>query len=530
MTSQPHLTPDATEHDRLTAALAETITNYLQSSLQHPAISVSAAINQQVLEITLTPGNTAVSPTTLITSVRDLCKTLQLNFIKTLRIYWQEKAGEAPSRREEFSLTEAQGNAASSTTETEAAGNNPWQMLGKLSASVAAATSNAGKAVSDTAMAIGGNLTAATSNAGKAVSDTAMNIGGNLTAATSHVGKAVSDTAMTIGGNLTAATSHAGKAVSDTAMNIGGTLGAAAGSAGDFLSQVTDLALNSPILSRAMDSVDLVNAETALKKLIEQYPTETPRQIAHRLMVEKSIYSGGIGLATSILPGVALATLALDMVAVATLQAEMVYQIAGAYGMDLMAPNRKREVLAIFGIGMGGVHAIELGARLWRTAPMVGGAIGASANAAMTYALGHAACSFYEQQDGQMWGQENLAAAQEESEKYLEAALNQEAIAAEILVRLILVAHPHKSGEEVAAELASLNFTAASMAAIAAHSDSQAPLDTLLQQLDADFALPVLVNCLKIAQIHGSTPETTIVVASLVRKFNIDLTQLPGSV
>ena len=508
MTSQPHLTPDATEHDRLTAALAETITNYLQSSLQHPAISVSAAINQQVLEITLTPGNTAVSPTTLITSVRDLCKTLQLNFIKTLRIYWQEKAGEAPSRREEFSLTEAQGNAASSTTETEAAGNNPWQMLGKLSASVAAATSNAGKAVSDTAMAIGGNLTAATSNAGKAVSDTAMNIGGNLTAATSH----------------------AGKAVSDTAMNIGGTLGAAAGSAGDFLSQVTDLALNSPILSRAMDSVDLVNAETALKKLIEQYPTETPRQIAHRLMVEKSIYSGGIGLATSILPGVALATLALDMVAVATLQAEMVYQIAGAYGMDLMAPNRKREVLAIFGIGMGGVHAIELGARLWRTAPMVGGAIGASANAAMTYALGHAACSFYEQQDGQMWGQENLAAAQEESEKYLEAALNQEAIAAEILVRLILVAHPHKSGEEVAAELASLNFTAASMAAIAAHSDSQAPLDTLLQQLDADFALPVLVNCLKIAQIHGSTPETTIVVASLVRKFNIDLTQLPGSV
>ncbi|HIK11739.1 MAG TPA: hypothetical protein IGS52_16005 [Oscillatoriaceae cyanobacterium M33_DOE_052] len=508
MTSQPHLTPDATEHDRLTAALAETITNYLQSSLQHPAISVSAAINQQVLEITLTPGNTAVSPTTLITSVRDLCKTLQLNFIKTLRIYWQEKAGEAPSRREEFSLTEAQGNAASSTTETEAAGNNPWQMLGKLSASVAAATSNAGKAVSDTA----------------------MNIGGNLTAATSHVGKAVSDTAMTIGGNLTAATSHAGKAVSDTAMNIGGTLGAAAGSAGDFLSQVTDLALNSPILSRAMDSVDLVNAETALKKLIEQYPTETPRQIAHRLMVEKSIYSGGIGLATSILPGVALATLALDMVAVATLQAEMVYQIAGAYGMDLMAPNRKREVLAIFGIGMGGVHAIELGARLWRTAPMVGGAIGASANAAMTYALGHAACSFYEQQDGQMWGQENLAAAQEESEKYLEAALNQEAIAAEILVRLILVAHPHKSGEEVAAELASLNFTAASMAAIAAHSDSQAPLDTLLQQLDADFALPVLVNCLKIAQIHGSTPETTIVVASLVRKFNIDLTQLPGSV
>ena len=120
-----------------------------------------------------------------------------------------------------------------------------------------------------------------------------------------------------------------------------------------------------------------------------------------------------------------------------------------------------------------------------------------------------------------------MAAALEESDKYLEGVLSQEAIAAEILVRLILGDHPHKSREEVATELASLNFTAASMEAISAHSDSQAPLDTLLQQLDADFALPVLVNCLKIAQIYGTTPETTLVVTSLVDKFNIDLTQLP---
>ncbi len=483
MTSKAHFTPDATESDRVAASLAETIAKYLQSSIQHPGVSMSVAINQQVLEVTLEGQNTTVSPKTLITSVRDLCKTLQLNFIKTLRIYWQEKAGEAPSQVEEFSLTETQGNAALSTTETKATGINPWQALGKLSASVAAAASDAGKAVTDTAL--------------------------------------------TIGGGLTAATSNAGKAVTDTALTIGGTLGAAAGSAGDFLGQVTDLVANSPILSHAMDSVDLVKAETALKNLQAQYPTETPRQIAHRLMVEKSIYSGGIGLATSILPGLALATLALDMAAVATLQAEMVYQIAGAYGMDLMAPNRKREVLAIFGIGMGGVHGIKVGSRLLRTAPLVGGAIGATANAALTYAVGHAACRFYEQQDSQIWGEESLAAALEESDKYLEGVLNQEAIAAEILVRLILAAHPHKSRAEVAAELASLNFTAASMEAIAAHSDSQAPLDTLLQQLDADFALPVLVNCLKIAQIHGSTPETSLVVASLVRKFNVDLTQLP---
>ncbi|WP_199246458.1 DUF697 domain-containing protein [[Phormidium] sp. ETS-05] len=527
MTSKAHFNPDGTESDRVAAALAEKISNYLQSSIQHPGISVSAAIDRQVLEVTLSAGNTAVSPNTLITSVRDLCKNLQLNFIKTLRIYWQEKGGKAPAQVAEFPLSEAQGNAALSTPETQATGNNPWQMLAMLSASVAAATSHAGKAVTDTALTIGGNLTAATSHAGKAVTDTALTIGGNLTAATSNAGKAVTDTALAIGDNLTVATSHAGKAVTDTAMVIGGTLGVAADNAGDFLGKVTDFAVNIPFVSDAIAKVNLVNAETALKKLQEQYPTETPQEIAHRLMVEKSMYSGGIGLATSILPGVALATLALDMAAVATLQAEMVYQIAGAYGLDLKAPERQREVLAIFGVGMGGSRAIKVGSRLLRTAPLVGAAIGASANAAMTYALGHAACRFYEAQDGQMWGQKNLAAAQEESEKYLAGVLNQEAIAAEILVRLILAAHPHKSREEVAAELASLNFTAASVAAISAHTDSPPPLDTLMQQLDEDFALPVLVNCLKIAQIHGTTPETTLVVASLVRKFNVDLSALP---
>ncbi|GAB4281550.1 MAG: hypothetical protein Fur0025_10150 [Oscillatoriaceae cyanobacterium] len=483
MTSKAHFNPDATESDRVAAALAQKISNYLQSSIQHPGISLSAAIDRQVLEVTLSAGNTAVSPNTLITSVRDLCKNLQLNFIKTWRIYWQEKGGKAPALVAEFSLTEAEGNVALSIPETEATENNPWQMLGMLSASVAAATSNAGKAVTDTALAIGGNLTAATSNAGKAVADTAL--------------------------------------------AIGGTLGAAADSTGEFLGKVADFVANSPILSRAIESVDLVNAETALKKLQQQYPTETPQEIAHRLMVEKSMYSGSIGLATSILPGIALATLALDMAVVATLQAEMVYQIAGAYGLDLKAPERKREVLAIFGVGIGGVHGIKVGSRLLRTAPLVGAAIGATANAALTYAVGHAACRFYEQQDGQMWGEENLAAAQKESEKYLEGVLSQEAIAAEILVRLILAVHPHKSREEVAAELASLNFTAASVAAISAHADSPAPLDTLVQQLNEDFALPVLVNCLKIAQIHGTTPETTLVVASLVRKFNVDLTALP---
>ncbi|HIK11738.1 MAG TPA: hypothetical protein IGS52_16000 [Oscillatoriaceae cyanobacterium M33_DOE_052] len=487
MTSNPHLTQAETEPDIVSAALAERIADQIEFSIEDPGISVRAALNQQVLEVTLSEGNTAVSPTALISSVRDIRKTGQLNFIKTLRIYWQEKGGEQPLRAEDFPIADSQESEAAEdsalSTETAESGKTPWQTLGKLSASIAAAASD--------------------------------------------LGKTVADTAVTIGGTLGAAASDVGKAVADTAVTIGGTLGVAADRASDFFSKVTEFATNSPVLANAIDSVDLVKAQTALTKLIEQYPEETPQQIAHRLMVEKSIYSGSMGLACSILPGAAVAALAVDLGSVMALQAEMVYQIAGAYGLDLKAPERKPEVLAIFSIGMGGVHAIELGAGLLRGAPVVGSAIGASANAAITYAIGHAACRFYEQQDSQMWGEENLAAAIEESDKYLEEVLSQEAIAAEILVRLILGAHPHKSREEVAAELAFLNFTAASVAAIAAHSDSEALIDTLLQQLDEDFALPVLVNSLKIAQIHGTTPETTLVVTSLVDKFNIDLTQLP---
>ncbi|GAB4281556.1 MAG: hypothetical protein Fur0025_10160 [Oscillatoriaceae cyanobacterium] len=481
------MTQAETEPDIVSAALAESITDQIEFSIQDPGISLRGALNQQVLEVTLEEGNTAVSPATLITSVRDLRKTGKLNFIKTLRIYWREQGEETPPRAEDFSIADLPDSAAeeesASLAETEESGKSPWQALGKLSASIAEAASD--------------------------------------------VGKVVADTAVTIGGTLGAAASDVGKAVADTAVTIGGTLGAAADRASDFFSKVTEFATNSPVLANAINSVDVVKAQTALAKLIEQYPEDNPQQIAHRLMVEKSIYSGSMGLACSILPGAAVGALAMDLGSVMVLQAEMVYQIAGAYGLDLKAPERKQEVLAIFSIGMGGVHAIELGAGLLRGTPVVGSAIGASANAAITYAIGHAACRFYEQQDSQMWGEENLAAAIEESDKYLEEVLSQEAIAAEILVRLIFATHPHKSREEVGAELASLNFTAASVTAISAHSDSPEPLDSLLQQLDEDFALPVLVNCLKIAQIHGTTPETTLVVASLVDKFNIDLTALP---
>ena len=105
----------------------------------------------------------------------------------------------------------------------------------------------------------------------------------------------------------------------------------------------------------ASDSVNLEKAEAAVKKLQQEHPNESPEQIAHRIMVEKATRAGGIGLATSFVPGIALALLAIDLAATTQLQAEMVHQIAAAYGLSLKDPARKGEVLTIFGLGLGEV-------------------------------------------------------------------------------------------------------------------------------------------------------------------------------
>ena len=55
------------------------------------------------------------------------------------------------------------------------------------------------------------------------------------------------------------------------------------------------------------DRVNLDQAEAEVKQLQQDYPNEYPSEIAHRIMVQKAIQAGGIGLASSILPGVAAA-------------------------------------------------------------------------------------------------------------------------------------------------------------------------------------------------------------------------------
>ncbi|MBD2036937.1 hypothetical protein H6F76_18170 [Leptolyngbya sp. FACHB-321] len=92
------------------------------------------------------------------------------------------------------------------------------------------------------------------------------------------------------------------------------------------------------------DQVDLAKAEAAVHKLQQAHPNEAPSQIAHRIMLEKAVYAGSVGLASSLVPGGAIALLAVDLATTSKLQTEMLYQIAAAYGLTLNDPARKRPV------------------------------------------------------------------------------------------------------------------------------------------------------------------------------------------
>lgn len=319
---------------------------------------------------------------------------------------------------------------------------------------------------------------------------------------------------------------NTGKAVVDKAVDLGEAaakqtyrlIGQATQGTGDAVTYVGTLpfvkqaagVLRLDWLVGVSDRIDLAKAEAQVKELQQKYPNEDPSEIAHRIMVEKAIHAGGVGFASSILPGVAAALLAIDLAATTAIQTEMVYEIAAAYGMDLQEPARKGEVLAIFGLALGGSNAMRAGLGFLRNVPLAGAMIGASTNATMLYALGYAARQFYEaklREDTEEPGTETLQAIQQQSEKYLDVAIAQQAGMDQIMVHMILASYPNKNWEDILPELKALQLNADSLKRIAANIKSPKPLGALLEQLNPDFAVPLLAQCRRIAESSGEVSE-----------------------
>jgi len=175
---------------------------------------------------------------------------------------------------------------------------------------------------------------------------------------------------------------------------------------------------------------------------------------------------------------------------------------------------------------LGGNNALKAGLGFIRNVPLAGATIAAGTNATMLYSLGYAASRFYEaklREETAEPSTETLQALQQESEQYLDVAIAQQAIVDRILVHIILASYPDKTLEDILRELETLKITPESRDVIAANLRSPEPLETLLEQLNRDFAIPLLVLGRQIAQSNGEvSPQETKVLEAIAEKFDLN--------
>lgn len=148
-------------------------------------------------------------------------------------------------------------------------------------------------------------------------------------------------------------------------------------------------------LMAALGQVDVEKVQQDVDKLRRENPLETPEQLARRVMMDTAMKAAGVGIVTNFVPPLAVTLFALDLAAVTALQAEMIYRIATIYGFSMADPARRGEVLAMFGLSMGGSGLLKLGLSFAEVIPLVGPVLGATSDATLIYALGQIACRYY---------------------------------------------------------------------------------------------------------------------------------------
>ncbi|MEC4986098.1 MAG: hypothetical protein SAJ37_09200 [Oscillatoria sp. PMC 1068.18] len=247
-----------------------------------------------------------------------------------------------------------------------------------------------------------------------------------------------------------------------------------------------------------LGEVDIAAVEAQVNKFKSEYPQETASEIAHRLMVEQAFNAGRLGLFTNLLPPFAAILFGVELAATTQMQAELVYQIAGAYNLDLKEPSRRGEVVTIFALA-GVFNAAKLGLNFVEIIPGVGAFVGAASNAAMLYAVGYAAGRFYEakQNNAANFKPETIY---QESEAFLQKSQSQQAIMNQILVEMILAVYPEKTRQDVIKEIHSVHFPDSSIEAISTQIEKPQPVELLIAQLEPDFVPPLLARCETIAR------------------------------
>ncbi len=269
------------------------------------------------------------------------------------------------------------------------------------------------------------------------------------------------------------------------------------------------------LLPKILGDVSAEDVEKEVAELKQKHPSDTPDELAHRIIVDTAIQAGTVGLLTNIVPPLALTLFAVDVAAITKLQSEMVYRIAGAYGLPLDKAARRGEALAIFGLSFGGSGALKTGLGLVELIPGIGAVVGATSNASLIYVLGQVASQFYKaKSEGKQVSAEDI---RRDGEAYRKQVDVQQTIMDQVLMHTVIVSYPDNATSELLPVLEKL-----SLASTASDLENLPPLIELLDRLDPDFAEPLTVQCYKIALSTGDiSPEEQVILDSITTRFNL---------
>ena len=299
--------------------------------------------------------------------------------------------------------------------------------------------------------------------------------------------------------------------------------------------QTLDWIASNPILKSAdniigldwimtfLGQADTAKIQNSVKQLQAEYPEETANQIANRLIVQKAIAGGRIGLMTNIIPPIAALFLGIELIATTKLQTEMIYEIAAAYGLNLSEPARRGEVLAIFGLSLG-ADVLKTGLTIVEIIPGIGAVVGASTNAAMLYVLGQTACRFYERKTFAA----EVTSMQKETENDWQIALEQSEIMDRILAYQVSVTYQGQNWDEILPTVREISPS--SIKTVSLYTKKPQDLSSLLDQLIPEFAPLTLNRCYDIARSNGEiTLEEQEVLSQIAIKFNLDMSDLENN-
>lgn len=336
-------------------------------------------------------------------------------------------------------------------------------------------------------------------NAGR-IGKLAANAGGNVAKQTGRASQAVGNTAISTGKAIAQGSMIAGQQIVKTPKRLGNVI--------QFIEnnpQLKKLANNVKgldFLLPLLDKVNVIDAQENVASLKRRFPQEKPNEIANRIISEKALIAAGSGFASSSVPGAATLLFASDLAANTALQAEMLYQIAACYELDLEAPERKGEILTIFGLAFGGNYAVKTGLRaISRNIPIAGSIVGASSNAVLIFSLGKIACQFYESQlnNPEENLEEVLEECQENNETFLEDMANQETIMDEIFAHMWIAGAAERNLSDLLILLSSLNMSPSSLEKLQT-AQNLTPLDQLISKLSPEYYSTVLTKCHLIAK------------------------------